>query len=64
MYEYSFTEGVDLNPDKNVRVRTDGRHTVSDEVTGQTIFLSMYMGPRIVMPCLTFRYESYINRDY
>lgn len=41
MCEYGFTEGVDFNPLKNERVRTEGNRAVNREVTDHMISLSM-----------------------
>lgn len=41
MCEYGFTEGVDFNPDKNVRVQTEGTREVSRIVTNHHLTLSM-----------------------
>lgn len=41
MIEYGFTEGVDFNPDKNVRVGSEGDRTVSREVLDHHLTLSM-----------------------
>lgn len=41
MCEYGFTEGVDFNTDKNVRVQNEGGRQVSREVIDHTMTISM-----------------------